>query len=313
MTSESAPVAVPASVLFLRMRGWAEELPSEQSRRRQQLAAAVRPALAAWAEDRRVVLEAPDGIAVVGEGDPADALRAARLAADQPGAADLAIALHHGPVRAAGDDAAGVRVQGDGVETAAALAGLSGAHAIVASQSFREALALRSPGEAENLQPAGDVVDERLRAHALFVLDPLPARRRARRNTVLGVAGLLVLLAGGWAGREARERYEAARRPGMIVLDIKPAGEIVIDGEVRGVSPPLVRISLPPGPHLIEVRSGKLPPLRTEILLQPGETMEIKHVFTPPAPPRRARPQPQPRQPTPGERIQRTIDKYRFW
>lgn len=313
MTSESAPVPVPASVLFLRMRGWAEELPSEQVRRREQLAAVVRPALAAWAEDRRVVLEAHDGIAVVGEGDPADALRAARLAADQPEASRLAIALHHGPVRAAGEDAADLRVQGDGVETAAALAGLSGAHAVVASQSFREALALRSPDEAETLQPAGDVVDERLRAHALFVLDPKPARRRAMRRKVLGATGLLLLLSAGWAGREARERYEAARRPGMIVLDIKPAGEVFIDGVERGTSPPLVRMSLPPGPHLIEIRSGRLPPLRTEIQLEPGETMEIKHVFVAPAAPRRARPQPQPRSPTPGERIQRTIEKYKFW
>lgn len=314
MTSESAPVPVPASVLFLRMRGWAEELPSEQARRRRQLAAVVRPALAAWAEDRRVVLEAHDGIAVVGEGNPAQALEAARLAAGQPEASDLAIALHHGPVRAAGEDPSDPRVQGDGVETAAALAGLSGAHAVVASQSFREALALRSPGEAEKLQPAGDVVDERLRAHALFVLDPVPARRRAVRRKVLGATGVLLLLAAGWGGREARERYEAARRPGMIVFDIKPSGEVSIDGVERGTSPPLVRMSLPPGPHLIEIRSGRLPPLRTEIQLEPGETMEIKHVFAPPAgAPRRARPQPQPRTPTPGERIQRTIDRYKFW
>ena len=38
MTSDT-PLAVPASVLFLRMRGWGENLPSEQSRRRTQLAA----------------------------------------------------------------------------------------------------------------------------------------------------------------------------------------------------------------------------------------------------------------------------------
>lgn len=316
MTSESAPHPVPASVLFLRMRRWEEGLPSEQARRRTQLAATLRAALPAWSEDRRVVLEAADGFAVVGEGDPADALRAARLAADHSPDNPLAIALHHGPVRAVGEGLAETRVQGDGVETAAALAGLSGDHAVVASQSFRDALAVHWPVQASFLQPAGDVVDERLRSHALFVLDPLPARRRAMRRNVVGALGVMLLLSAGLAGREARERYEQARRPGMLVLDIKPMGEILIDGEPRGTTPPLVRISLPPGLHMIEVRNGKLPPLRTEVMLQPGETMELKHVFQPPAPPRPARrppPPPQPRPLTPGERFQRTIEKYKFW
>jgi class 3 adenylate cyclase len=159
MTSDTAAPAVAASVLFLRMRGWGENLPSEQSRRRTQLAAALRAALAAWTEDRRVVLEAVDGLAVVGEADPAMALKAARLAAQATQDGSVGIGLHHGPVRATGESTAEVRVQGDGVETAAALAGFAGPHALVASQSFREALAVRSPHQAETLCSAGEVLD----------------------------------------------------------------------------------------------------------------------------------------------------------
>src|SRR5207253_9241261 len=140
MTTESAPLPVPASVLFLRMRGWGDELPSEQSRRRTALAVTLRAALAAWAEDRRVVLEAPDGLAVVGEGGRGIALRAARLAAQHSKDPALGIGLHHGPVRATGESLAQARVQGDGVETAAALASFTASHPVVASQSFREAL-----------------------------------------------------------------------------------------------------------------------------------------------------------------------------
>jgi len=317
MNAESAPSTVPASVLFLRLRGWAEALPSEQSRRRSELAAALRTALAAWSEDRRVVLEASDGLAVVGEADPAEALQAARLAAESIKDKAVGIGLHHGPVRASGDSVTQVRVQGDGIDTAAALAGFEGPQPVLVSQFFREALAARSPAQAEALRPAGEMVDERLRPHALFVFDPLPARRRAVRRSLAGVLGLLLLLAGGLAARQAREHYEEAHRPAVLVLDIKPAGEVFVDGETKGIAPPLVRLSLPPGPHTIEIRSGKLPPLTTEVQLQPGEQMELKHVFVPPPPPptpvaRKPKPQP-PHKLTPGEKLDRTIERYRFW
>lgn len=311
MTADSAPLAVPASVLFLRLRGWGEDLPSEQARRRTELAAALRAALAPWAEGRRVVLEAADGLAVVGEADPAVALKTARLAAQASRDARLALGLHHGPVRASGEAAAEVRVQGEGIETAAALTGFGAEHPIVASQAFRDALAIRSPRQADTLRAAGEVLDERLRAHTLFVLDPLPARRRAVRRTITGVLGLALLLTAGLAGKQAREHYEEAHRPAMLVLDIRPGGEVFVDGEARGHAPPIVRLSLPPGTHLVEVRNTKAPPLRTEVQLQPGEVMELKHVFAPPAPVRKARPQTRP--PGPGERIDRFIERYKWW
>lgn len=312
MTTESAPLPVPASVLFLRLRGWGDGLPSEQSRRRTRLAATLRAALAAWADDRRVVLEAPDGLAIVGEGDPALALRAARLAAEHNDDEALGIGLHHGPVRATGESLGEARVQGDGVETAAALAGFEGGHQVVASQSFREALAQRWPREAESLRPAGERVDERLRSHALFVFDPMPARRRAVRRTIVGAFGLALLVTAGFAGRQVREHYEEANRPALLVLDIKPAGEVFVDGEARGSAPPLVRISLPPGHHVVEVRNGKLQPLRTEVTLKPGELMELKHVFPPPPPPPR-KAKVAPREATPGQRLDRMIDKWKWW
>jgi hypothetical protein len=315
MTTESAPLPVAASVLFLRMRGWGDHLPSEQSRRRTQLAATLRAALAGWSEDRRVVLESVDGLAVVGEGDPAIALRAARVAAQHTKDPALGIGLHHGPVRATGETLGEARVQGDGVETAAALAGFAGEHPVLASQSFREALALRWPREAETLRAAGDMLDERLRSHALYVFDPLPARRRAVRRSITGALGLALLLTAGLAGRQAREHYEEAHRPALLVLDIKPTGEVFVDGEARGTAPPLVRLSLAPGSHLVEVRNGKLPPLRTEVQLQPGEQMELKHVFVPPAPPpqRTAKAAAPQRPNTPGEKLDRAIDRYKWW
>jgi hypothetical protein len=81
------------------------------------------------------------------------------------------------------------------------------------------------------------------------------------------------------------------RRPGIVHLDIKPAGEVFVDGQSMGTTPPVLDLKLPPGPHTIEVRSGRFPPLRLDLQLQPGEEMQLKHVFAAPAAPvRRARP-----------------------
>lgn len=313
MTPDSAPLAVPACVLFLRLRGWGDNLPSEQSRRRTELASTLRAALAPWSEDRRVVLDAADGLAVVGEADPAVVLKAARLAVQGSKDAGLGVGLHHGPVRATGEALTDVRVQGEGVETAAALAGFGAEHPLVASQAFRDALAVASPRQADGLRAAGEVLDERLRAHTLFVLDPLPARRRAVRRMITGCLGVALLLAAGLAGRQAREHYEEAHRPAMLVLDIKPSGEVFVDGEARGTAPPLVRLSVAPGVHLIEVRNGKAPPLHTEVQLQPGEQMELKHVFPPPpAPGRKGKAQPA-KPASAGEKLDRFVDRLKWW
>ena len=69
------------------------------------------------------------------------------------------------------------------------------------------------------------------------------------------------------------------------------------------IAPPLVRLSVPPGPHIIEVRNGRFKPLSMQVHLQPGEEMHLKHVFAaPPAPARRARPK------EPG-----VLDRFKFW
>jgi hypothetical protein len=92
----------------------------------------------------------------------------------------------------------------------------------------------------------------------------------------------------------------------VLYLDIKPAGELFVDGEAKGSTPPLVRLSLPPGPHTIEVRSGRARPLQTQVTLQPGEEMQLKHVFVAPPSPRRPRAQPQKEQPG-------LLDRFKFW
>jgi hypothetical protein len=301
MTAEAGPAPVAASVLFLRLRNIAENTQEQLDGRREQLVAALQKALVPWAAAQRVVLDAPDGFAIVGAVEPGVALAAARLAAQHGRDPALGIGLHHGPVRAL-RDTTGTRIVGDGLDTAAALAGFAATHPIVASEAFRDALATGEPKQADHLRAAGEMVDERLRPHALYVFDTGIARDRARRRNVLAAGGVLLLLGAGWAARAVREHLEAqARRPAIIHLDIRPSGEVFIDGRRQGASPPLVKLSVPPGAHVIEVRSGRAQPLRLELQLQPGEEMQLSHVF--PSPPRRVPPKPQPG----------PFDRFKFW
>jgi hypothetical protein len=287
MTTLSGPATVPANVLFLRLPGYAGQPVAEQARRREQLAQLVRSAAAAWAGDSRIVLEAPDGLAIVGRGDPWLAVEAARLAAAGAGAGALGIGLHHGPVHAVADPARGARLTGDGLETAAAIAGQASAHPFLASLPFRDAVAARSVQLAQALRPAGEFVDERLRSHALYAFDPAAARGQRLRRSLVGGVVVLAILGLGVGGRLARERYVAARRPAVLLLDVQPSGEVWVDGALMGTAPALERLELPAGPHSIELRHARARPVRIEVQLQPGEELKLKHVFPPPPAPAR--------------------------
>jgi serine/threonine-protein kinase len=69
------------------------------------------------------------------------------------------------------------------------------------------------------------------------------------------------------------------QKPARISLAIAPWGEVVINGEVKGVSPPLDDLELPPGHHEVEIRNGQSEPHRMTLELGPGESYKIKHKF----------------------------------
>ena len=303
MTQEPRPVA--GCILFLRPRAPAAAQASEANPA-QALRAVAEAAAARWEAPRRIVLQSPEGLAIVGPVSPSAALACARRAAAHPQAAAVAIALHHGLLRVLGDPAGLARVTGDGITTAAVMAGLGGGRMLL-STAFRDALADEAPRRAAELEAVKDIAGPG--GAALFRDHPERARSRAQRRSLLAAGGIVALLAAGGAIREARQRYAEAHRPALVLLEIRPAGEVFVDGVSQGMAPPLTRLSLPPGPHTIEVRSGRAKPLRAELELQPGEERRLKHVFVQPAPPRRsvapAKPRPTP---APGP-----LDRFKFW
>lgn len=71
----------------------------------------------------------------------------------------------------------------------------------------------------------------------------------------------------------------ASDKPASVRLAIKPWGEIYVNGESRGVSPPLKALSLPAGEFRVEVRNGDYPAHKMTIKLKPGQVFKINHAF----------------------------------
>ena len=64
-----------------------------------------------------------------------------------------------------------------------------------------------------------------------------------------------------------------------VLLLITPWGEVYVDGQKRGISPPLKSLSLTPGVHTVEIRNSSLPVHREKIDVKPGTQIKITHTF----------------------------------
>ena len=297
--------AAHASVVFLKIPEFSQSPVSEQVRLKDRLEGKVAAALVGLEEGRRIVLEAPDGAAVVVLGDPAAALRFARRSSAGGDGVPVAAGISHGPVRVAEGGVSPV-VLGDGLAVADAVAGLAPQGRIAATREFRDALAREAPAEAWHLAPVGMQNDARERSHELFLADEKTASVRRRRVLLALAAAFAGIIA---LGIVARTGLEDARRPARLQatpvrpakpaeaakatpappalatlrLDIRPQGEVLIDGVAKGKSPPLVSLQVPPGRHRIEVRRPGASALVLQVDAGPGEELTIKHTF--PAPP----------------------------
>lgn len=67
--------------------------------------------------------------------------------------------------------------------------------------------------------------------------------------------------------------------PVLVRLDIRPWGEVWINGASRGVSPPVKELRLVPGKYQVVLRNADLPPYRTTLEVKAGKPVVISHVF----------------------------------
>jgi len=67
--------------------------------------------------------------------------------------------------------------------------------------------------------------------------------------------------------------------PAIVSFAIAPWGEIYVDGQKRGVSPPMRELELDPGQYKIEVRNTTFPGHAQTVEVGPGERIRIRHRF----------------------------------
>lgn len=267
-----------ANVAFLRIAGFSGRSVGEQAGLKHRLEERLRTAIAGMPAAERIVLDAADGLALVHFGDPVRSLDIVQAllagAADGP----LKAGLNHGPIAVTARDA-GAMVFGDGIASAAAAARFATGERILVTSSFARMLEATRPDRAAVLAPAGEFTDARVRLHAFYTPDPRRLVLRRNRLSAYALAGILAILLLGVAGGEVSRRYFPPR-PAVIEFEVKPGGEVLIDGVTQGRSPPLLEVEVPPGRHHVRVRSGRYPPLDLKVSLEPGERMTVTHSFT---------------------------------
>jgi hypothetical protein len=271
-----------ASVIFARITEFVRRPVAEQARLRAQLEAAMAVSLDEFPARSRIVLDAPDGVAVVVLDDPAGALDIAQrcilvTAAGVP----VAIAINHGAVRPAPDDEGMQRLTGDAIGTAAAIAHFAGAGRLIVSRAFRDALAASAPHRAVSLVPAGVFTDANVRTHEVLSPDPDVPRRRRMVLATVGAIAMIAFAASAVVFREDIRQEVYAGSPGVLAFDVYPDGDVFVNGVPRGKSPPLAQLRLEPGRHMVEVRKKGFPAYRNEVELRPGRVTAIEMAFIP--------------------------------
>jgi class 3 adenylate cyclase len=165
------------------------------------------------------MLDAADGAAIVVLDDPRGALHLAQRALTAVAVGlPLSAGLNHGALQLSGRKG-GEGMTGDGIAVAAAVAAFAAPPRLLASRSFRDALAEAAPGLEAALGPAGTFTDPGLRTHELFSPDHGAIQRRSRRYTAVAVALAIALVGAGVAVRNST----ADRQPFMdVVLEKYP-------------------------------------------------------------------------------------------
>ena len=313
-----APLPLPrqASIVYLRIQNFARRPVGEQAALKDRLESLVAEVAALIPEDGRIVLEAMDGAAIIVPQRAELALDVAEAAQKSAGELPFCIGINFGAIKALaatapheGDDATLV---GDGLDTARAVAEFAKPGRYLLTRTFREVLKNRAPSRAHALGGSGTFTDLRLRTHELFVHDAKFARRRRRRLLLVGIAGVAIILSAGLVARMAvREPPKLPPtaeivpvKPAVIVFDIKPAAEVMLDGVVKGRTPPLQQLETSPGSHTLRITHGKFPPIELEMDLDEGERATVKHVFSAGQKP------PKPRERTFSEKVEKLRQKW---
>ncbi|MBL8287922.1 MAG: serine/threonine protein kinase [Rubrivivax sp.] len=144
--------------------------------------------------------------------------------------------------------------QGGGAASPAATAAAPSAHDAAATQA-----ATAKPASAAQRQPAPAATTARAGSNN-------PRDAASRRGATPPAAG-------------AATGAAAAATTGALHLAITPWGQVEIDGQGAGTTPPLTQLTLPTGAHSITIRNADFPPFSTTVQVQADKPVVVRHRF----------------------------------
>jgi eukaryotic-like serine/threonine-protein kinase len=71
----------------------------------------------------------------------------------------------------------------------------------------------------------------------------------------------------------------AAPATGLVQLAISPWGQVEVDGQPAGITPPLTRLTLGEGTHTVTVRNEDFPPHTVTVQVQADKPVVVRHRF----------------------------------
>ncbi|MBR8220684.1 serine/threonine protein kinase, partial [Burkholderia ambifaria] len=78
----------------------------------------------------------------------------------------------------------------------------------------------------------------------------------------------------------AVEQRQPKQETVQVRFNVRPWGDVYVNGARRGASPPLRSVSLTPGVYQIEIRNGSLPPLHRTVAIDFGsKPVNIDYAF----------------------------------
>ena len=272
----SAAIASPihAHVAFLRVPDFDARPVADQVAQKEKLEDALLEALARVANSDRIVLDAPDGMALVYFGEAEVALDIAQQLQKASGAR---VGLNYGPL-AISSRSGDTRVFGDGLTAAEAAARFSDGHGVLLTDAFASMLRVTAPDRARELAGAGDFTDTRVRIHKFYAPDPRLRATRLRRMAFYAVAGVILILLIGVVGRDIYQPLFQSR-PAIVKLEVRPRAEVFVDGISQGRSPPINEILVAPGRHVVTFRQAGYRPLEVPLEVKPGERRTMAHTL----------------------------------
>jgi serine/threonine-protein kinase len=106
-------------------------------------------------------------------------------------------------------------------------------------------------------------------------------------GVALVAVGLVIGLLLGQGSRPGKAPLTAAPPPveprvassGTVKLDVAPWGELVVNGKLMGVSPPLAELTLEPGRYTIEIRHANRTPVIANVVVDPAKPQLLRHRF----------------------------------